>query len=108
MMEFPNGSMLTVLRDGEADVFGDAPPDNEHQIGPCSVPKSGAGHTETRGDRDTSSLNVSAPPDSDILKSDRVRLPDGKIATVTSEVYAPVNPFTGWAPFKKFALTEVT
>lgn len=108
MMEFPGGSMLTVVRGGEADAFGDSAPLSEHQIGPCAASKSGAGHQEHRQDRDTNSVSVTAPPDSDIRKSDQVRLPDGKLATVTSEVFAPVNPFTKWAPFVKFTLTEVT
>lgn len=100
--------MLTVLRGGEADAFGDSAPLSEHQIGPCDLADSSGGHEEHRQDRDVTSTAVTAPPDSDILKSDRVRMPDGKIATVTSEVFAPVNSFTQWAPFKKFTVTEVS
>ncbi|MBQ7804824.1 MULTISPECIES: hypothetical protein [Rhodococcus] len=107
-MEFPAGSMLTVLRAPEVDVHGDGDYEEIGSIGPCDSPRLPGGHQGNRQDRDTNTIPVSAPVGSDVRKSDRIKLPDGTIASITSDVEPQTNPFTGWTPFIRFTLTEVT
>ena len=106
-MEFPGGQMLTVLREPERDAYGDATgPATEHQIGPCAISRSeGQYKTDGEGPTDRHEWSVTAPPDSDVKPNDRVRFPDGETGRLTGDPVAPVNPFTGWAPFIKFRVS---
>ena len=114
-MNFPAGSMLTVLRaisglDEHGDPIGDGEYTEVGEIGPCDCPRNSGGHRDEGQDRDVNTIPVSAPVRSDQprpLKTDRIRLPDGTVAAISSDVVAPTNPFTGWIPFIRFTLTEV-
>lgn len=106
-MVFDYGETLTVLRGATFDEFGDRiGSDSSHTIGPCAMKRTEE-KIDTGGDgpRNRLAISVTAPPDSDITETDRVRLPDGKIATLTAAPVRPRNPFTGWQPFVKFTLT---
>lgn len=105
-MTFDCGETLTVLRGRELDEFGDPTgKERTHTIGKCAIRRQ-----ESRISRDGESLSdratitVTAPPGSDIKETDRVRLPDGTTAVVTTAPIRPRNPFTGWQPFVKFTL----
>jgi hypothetical protein len=108
-LDFPTGSMLTVFRAPELDPHGDGEYAESHQIGPADIamssvkPRKGGDNSRALG-----LLDVRAPADSDIRKSDRVRLPNGDMCEVSSEPNHPRNPFTGWAPFVQFSLMDVT
>lgn len=106
-MEFPAGSMLTVLRTGKRDPFGDGPTESEHQIGPCAQARSSGKPDKVGDERSVTTIGVQAPPGSDIRDGDRVRLPNGRTVALASEVDTPTNPFTGWSPFTTFTLKEV-
>lgn len=109
-MDFAAGSMLTVERGGEIDPHGDSEYFFTHEIGPCDVPQTSSTtpSSDEAGRRVVSAIQVRGPVDSDIRKSDRVRLPNGVLCTVSSEPSIPKNPFTGWSPFIYFNLTAVT
>jgi hypothetical protein len=113
-MDFPDGSTLVVLRAGAIDVHGDGEHFLEHDIGPCDVPQvaSSAADGDKGGGRVVTQIQVRVSlvldPNPDVVKGDRVRLPDGTVARVTSKPTTPRNPFTGWAPFLYFTLSSVT
>ncbi|AVP71359.1 hypothetical protein [Prescottella equi] len=106
-MEFPAGSMLTVVRGGKRDAFGDGDADSEHKIGPCAQARASGKKDEVGDKRSVTTISVQAPTGSDIRDGDRVRLPDGRTVALASEVDTPRNPWTGWSPFTTFTLKEV-
>ncbi|WP_155291662.1 hypothetical protein [Rhodococcoides fascians] len=112
-MRFPAGAMLIVQRQPELDAHGDPIGGgaggwaDSHPIGPCDIPTSSTRSSALGDGRATDTVNVNAPADSDIRKTDRVKLPNGMVATITSDIERPVNPFTNWAPFIHFTLKVV-
>lgn len=109
-LDFPHGSILQVIRPVTVavDKLGDRlPTEAAHNIGPCSIVDS-HGNIDYADDgtaRWIGTVDVEAPPGSDIRAADRVRLPNGDIALVVRPPERPRNPFTGWEPFVKFTLT---
>ncbi|WP_032380957.1 hypothetical protein [Rhodococcoides fascians] len=117
-MDFPAGAMLTVQREAGKNVHGDAVDEDgnvveggwsdRHQIGPCSISSSSAINFKVGDQRAIGSITVNAPTDADVRKTDRIKLPSGHVASITSAIEYPRNPFTGWAPFLQFTIREVT
>jgi hypothetical protein len=110
-LNFPAGSMLTILRAGTRDAHGDGDYGVSHQIGPCDVPQTSSDTPDapaTPGNRAVSTIDVRGPADSDVRKSDRVRFPTGVVGTIVGEPTTPCNPFTKWAPFVYFKVRTVT
>jgi len=114
--------MLWVFRAEEFDIHGDPivdpdlPPGGElvdgyrrsHQIGPCAMGKTWAGRNVEDGERLTNRIAVTSENiDDDVRGSDRIELPNGRIVDVSSDPFAPRNPFTGWSPGLRFTLEEV-
>lgn len=112
-LEFPAGSMLTILRAAQIDRYGDPIGDGyqpSHQIGPCSIVRQKAGRkVDQQQDRETNHVKIRCQQiDADVRKSDRVRLPNGRVAKVISDPYRPTNSFTGWQPSLRLVFEEVT
>lgn len=111
-IDFPHGAELTVVRPTGATAYnklGDRM-DTEvsHQIGPCSIIDSHGqvNHADDGTARWVGTVDVEAPPDTDITVTDRVILPNGDTAMVVKPPERPRNPFTGWVPFTKFTLSS--
>ncbi|SLG40353.1 Uncharacterised protein [Mycobacteroides abscessus subsp. abscessus] len=111
-LEFPAGSMLTVLRASAGrDKFGDPIGDGyqpSHDIGPCKIVRTQASRETDKQDRIVDRISVRcAQVDADVRQSDRVRLPNGRVCAVASRPHTPTNGFTGWRPSLRFTLEEV-
>lgn len=112
-LEFPAGSMLTVLRAGALDPFGDPVGSGfepVHDVGPCSIVREKTGRkTDTQQDREVRQVKVRCQQvDADVRKADRIRLPNGRVVRIVSAPYRPTNSFTGWQPSLRFTLEEVS
>lgn len=106
---FPAGSMLGIIRAPSYDPFGDGDRVPSHQIGPCDIPYNAMRmRLGTRSSRGKSVIDVRAPAESDVLKSDWVSLPSGLLVAVVTIPEFPKNPFTSWAPFMHFQVEEVS
>lgn len=109
-LDFPHGSTLTVLRAKEQQPYnhlGDvADVEESHTIGPCSiVDQAGNFDYAANGTAEwIGTVDVHAPPETDVKATDKIRLPNGDTAIVIKPPKRPVNPFTGWAPFVQFTL----
>ena len=104
---FPNGTVLTVVRQGARDYRGDRSPSTTHTVGPCDLKWVGNREDNTDGEQVTISAQVTAPAGSDITPSDVILHPDGREFHLDGEVtpLAP-NPFTGWATGVRFLITH--
>jgi hypothetical protein len=109
-LDFPAGSTLTVIRptDTPYDKHGDRQAVTvSHTIGPCSIVDSHGqvNHADDGTAKWVGTIDVEAPPGTDVTIHDRIRLPNGDVAVVIRPPERPRNPFTGWEPFVKFTLT---
>lgn len=109
-LSFPAGSMLTVERVGAVayDNMGDRlDTSTSHNIGPCSVVGS-SGRVDWEQDgsaRWVGTVDVQAPPEADVMVTDRVHLPNGEYGVIVTPPQRPRNPFTGWTPFIQFTMS---
>ena len=108
-LDLPYGSMLKVIRpDTSYTKLGDKSDTTSivGEIGPCSIVDSHGqyDHAKTGVAPWVATIDVVAPPDSDIRHEDMVQLPNGDKAMVVKPPERPVNPFTGWTPFIRFTL----
>lgn len=109
-LDFPHGAHLTVRRStGPAyDKLGNrADTAEEHTIGPCSiVDQHGTiDYAEDGTARWVGTVDVQAPPESDVKVTDKIELPNGDVAIVIKPPERPRNPFTGWTPFIQFTIS---
>ena len=108
-LDFPHGATLTVMRaNGPSyDKLGNLADTTEsHEIGPCSiVDQHGTiDYAEDGTARWVGTVDVQAPPQSDVKAADKIRLPNGDVALVVKPPERPRNPFTGWTPFIQFTI----
>lgn len=106
---YPGGTMLTVLRgSGERDWQGDpvAGAETSHDIGPCDLKWGTDTEDNSRGELLVLSARVTAPHGSDVLSSDRIRLPDGRVFVIDGQVRETPNPFTGWSTGVRFTIAK--
>lgn len=106
---YPGGTMLTVLRgSGERDWQGDpvAGAVLEHQIGPCDLKWATDTEDNTRGELLVLTARVTAPHGSDVVESDRLRLPDGRVFVIDGQVRETPNGFTGWSTGVRFVIAK--
>ncbi len=101
--------MLTVLRDspdrdwqGDPVGAGGAP----HQIGPCDLKWGTDTEDNERGELLVLTARVTAPHGSDVVSSDRIQLPDGRIFVIDGQVRETPNPFTGWSTGVRFTIAK--
>ncbi|CAB0503248.1 hypothetical protein CIP107538_01307 [Corynebacterium diphtheriae] len=108
-LDFPNGATLTIKRVGKIayDDLGDRiNTTSEHTIGPCSIVSTN-GHINWEDDgtnRWVGTIDIQAPPQSDVIATDRVYLPNGAYGIIINPPIRPKNPFTGWEPFTQFTI----
>lgn len=104
---FPAGTVLTVVRQGVADIHGDRLPGAMHTIGPCDLKWFGNREDNSQGEQVAISAQVTAPVGSDVKSTDIITHPDGRKFRIDGEVttLAP-NPFTGWATGVRFVITH--
>lgn len=104
---YPNGTVLTVVRRGEADIHGDRTTDSTHTIGPCDIKWLNTSEDNSEGEQIQITGQVTAPAGSDVLSTDAITHPDGRKFRIDGEVtsLAP-NPFTGWATGVRFVITH--
>jgi hypothetical protein len=110
-LSFPAGSMLAIIRAPSYDPFGDGARAIHHWIGPCDMPYLTGRGWQLHAERESRAhvvIDIRAPADSDVRKSDWVQLPSGVVVAVVSEPNRPRNPFTGWSPFIHFTVEEVS
>jgi len=108
-MTFPFGVTLTVQRPvGAVDRYGQRTFADHHTIGPCAVDYSAS--TENTANREAVTVDavVFAPPGSDVLATDRIKLSGGDVFRVVGLPAPWLNPFTGWAPGVTIRLARTT
>lgn len=96
-MYFAAGETVTVLRPAKVDNVGDptgAPAD--HDIAGCAINWLSSSENTDRRETTTALVEVYCPAGADILATDRVRLPDGRVFRVDGAPASWHNPFTGW------------
>lgn len=103
---FPGGTVLTVKRLGERKRHGTRAPGTEHRIGPCDVKWLSSTESNVEGEQISVSAQITAPVGSDVLPSDEIAHPDGRIFRIDGDIDAPVNPFTGWGTGVRFVITH--
>ena len=108
-LDFPHGAHLTVMRSTgpSYDKLGNVADATEsHTIGPCSiVDQHGTiDYAEDGTARWIGTVDVQAPPESDVKAADKIGLPNGDVAIVVKPPEWPRNPFTGWTPFVQFTI----
>ena len=108
-LDFPHGANLTVMRPTgpSYDKLGNVADATEsHTIGPCSiVDQHGTiDYAEDGTARWVGTVDVQAPPESDVKAADKIALPNGDVAIVVKPPERPRNPFTGWTPFIQFTI----
>lgn len=108
-LDFPHGANLSVMRSSGPvyDKLGNMSDATEvHEIGPCSiVDQHGTiDYAEDGTARWIGTVDVQAPPESDVKAADKIGLPNGDVAIVVKPPERPRNPFTGWTPFVQFTI----
>lgn len=123
-MRFPNGQIITVLRDvpGGVDVWGDptTASTSRTDIAGCAIAPRYSSEPATVGRNGVIiGLSLYAPAGSDILFTDRIEIGGGgtvvatglPVTPTTAKIYVVegdaadwVSPFTGWAPGMEIAL----
>ena len=103
---FPGGIVLTVKRSGERKRHGVRDTGSQHTIGPCDVKWLANTEYNTEGEQISVSAQITAPVGSDVLPSDEIEHPDGRIFRIDGDIETPTNPFTGWATGVRFTATH--
>ncbi|WP_280412541.1 hypothetical protein [Nocardia asiatica] len=109
--KYPRGTMLTVVRRGAAnatDWQGDPiGSENTHQIGPCDLKWLTDTEDNTSGELLQRLAQITAPLGSDVLASDRIRVP-GIAAefSIDGAVRVTPNSFTGWSTGVRFKIAK--
>ncbi|MFE7745382.1 hypothetical protein [Nocardia sp. NPDC057455] len=110
--QYAHGVMLTVVRRGPAnarDWQGDyvASSESPHQIGPCDVKWLTDTEDNTSGELLQRLAQVTAPLGSDVLATDRIRVPgiDADF-NIDGAVRVTPNSFTGWATGVRFRIAK--
>ncbi|MGY1946573.1 hypothetical protein [Nocardia asiatica] len=110
--KYTHGVMLTVVRRGAAnarDWQGDfvAPSESTHQIGPCDLKWLTDTEDNTSGELLQRLAQITAPLGSDVLASDRIRVP-GIAAefSIDGAVRVTPNSFTGWSTGVRFKIAK--
>ncbi|WP_306365309.1 hypothetical protein [Nocardia sp. CC227C] len=107
---YPQGTMLTVVRRGAAnakDWQGDPiGPEATHQIGPCDLKWVTDSEDNTSGELLVLVAQVTAPAGSDVIASDRIRLPNGNEFVIDGQVRDTPNSFTGWSSGVRFRIAK--
>jgi hypothetical protein len=95
---------VTVQRRPEEDIHGDGTWSDHHELPGCFwAPRTSAENNDRRQAVITG-RTLYAPAGSDLLPTDRVRLPDQTTWRVDGDPGPWTNPFTGWSPGVEAAL----
>lgn len=103
---FPGGMVLTVKREGARNRHGTRAPGTSHTIGPCDVKWLGNTEFNTEGEQISVSAQITAPVGSDVVATDTIAHPDGRVFRIDGDIETPTNPFTGWATGVRFTITH--
>lgn len=105
---YPGGTMLTVIRGAARNWEGDAvnASSAEHQIGPCDLKWVTDTEENTTGEKRMRLAQITAPHGSDVVDTDRIRLPNGREYVIDGQVRETPNSFTGWSTGVRFRIAK--
>lgn len=97
MTGVPFGQTVTVIRGAVNVRTGQWEEASRHDIAGCAVAVGASAETTGTSDTLTVDATVYAPVGADVTATDRVLI-GSAVYDVQGQPWAPVNPFTGWAP----------
>lgn len=99
---------VTVQRQTDADIHGDGAWADHHTIDGCFWAPRASREVNDQRQAVITGRSLYVPTGSDLLSTDRVRLPDKTTWRIDGDPGPWASPFTGWSPGVEAALERVT